>query len=52
MTWTLLAMFTAYVVQALFNSSVVNIAPYFWITAGMVLCKDDQRPFGYRKSRS
>ncbi len=25
-------------------------APYFWITIWMVLCKDDQRPFGYRKS--
>ena len=50
MTWTFLAMFTAYVVQSMFNSSVVNIAPYFWITIGMVLCKDDQRPFGYRKS--
>lgn len=47
----LMGMFTAYVVQALINSSVVNIAPYYWITAGMLLCKKHQRPFGWRKAQ-
>lgn len=41
-TWICLAMFTAYVIQSLCNSSIVNIAPYFWITIGLILCKDDQ----------
>ena len=49
-TWILLGMFTAYIAQSMFNSSVVNIAPYYWITMGMILCKTGQRPFGYRKS--
>lgn len=49
-TWSFLAMFAAYAAQSMFNSSVVNIAPYFWITIGIILCKDDQRPFGYRRS--
>lgn len=50
MTFILVGMFTGYFVQSMFNSSVVNIAPYYWITVGMILCKDNQRPFGYRKS--
>lgn len=49
-TWIFLAMAAGYIVQSMFNSSVVNIAPYFWITIGVVLCKDDQRAFGYRRS--
>jgi hypothetical protein len=44
----LVGMVTGYFVQSMFNSSVVNIAPYYWITIGLTL--SHQRPFGYRKS--
>ncbi|MBR6046442.1 MAG: O-antigen ligase family protein [Ruminococcus sp.] len=50
MSFILVGMVTSYFVQSMFNSSVVNIAPYYWIAIGMVLCKEFQRPFGYRKS--
>ena len=49
--WTLLGMFFGYAAQAFFNSSVVNVVPYFWITVGLCLSKKNQRPFGYRKER-
>jgi len=49
-SFILVGMVTAYFVQSMFNSSVVNIAPYYWIAIGMVLCQSFQRPFGYRKS--
>jgi len=48
--WILLGMFFGYAAQAFFNSSVVNVAPYFWITIGLCLSKANQRPFGYRKA--
>ncbi|MBR6103105.1 MAG: O-antigen ligase family protein [Ruminococcus sp.] len=50
-TWAALGMFTAYALQAVFNSSLVNVAPYMWVTMGIILCVKDQRPFGYRKER-
>ena len=34
--WIVLAMFTGYVVQALFNSSIINVAMYFWIVIGLL----------------
>ena len=49
MSFILVGMITAYFVQSMFNSSVVNIAPYYWITIGMVLCRKHQHPFGYRR---
>ncbi|SDB56029.1 O-Antigen ligase [Ruminococcaceae bacterium FB2012] len=49
-SFLLVGMVLAYFAQSMFNSSIVNIAPYYWITIGLVLCKDAQRPFGYRKS--
>ena len=49
--WILLGMFFGYAAQACFNSSVVNIVPYFWITVGMCLTKKNQRCFGYRKEK-
>lgn len=49
--WVLLGMFFGYIAQAMFNSSVVNVAPYFWITLGMCLTKKHQRWFGYRKEK-
>lgn len=45
----LVGMFFGYFVQSMFNSSVVNIAPYYWITIGCVLSQKHQRPFGYKK---
>lgn len=32
----LLAAFTGYVVQGMFNISVIDVAPYFWIIAGLL----------------
>ncbi|MBR1383491.1 MAG: O-antigen ligase family protein [Ruminococcus sp.] len=49
-TWVLLGMFVAYIAQSMFNSSVVNIAPYYWITMGCILSVRNTHPFGYRKS--
>ncbi|WP_028521073.1 O-antigen ligase family protein [Ruminococcus flavefaciens] len=49
--WILLGMFFGYTTQALFNSSVVNVAPYFWITLGMCLTKKHQRWLGYKKEK-
>ncbi len=36
LTWIVLTMFTGYVVQALFNSSIINVAMYFWIVIGLL----------------
>ncbi len=36
LTWIVLAMFTGYVVQAFFNSSIINVAMYFWIVIGLL----------------
>jgi len=44
-------MFFGYTTQAMFNSSVVNVAPYFWITLGMCLTKKHQRWLGYKKEK-
>ncbi|SDB27525.1 O-Antigen ligase [Ruminococcaceae bacterium FB2012] len=49
-SFILIGMVTAYFVQSMFNSSVVNIAPYYWVVIGLCLCKKYQKPFGYRKS--
>ena len=48
--WILLGMFFGYAAQAFFNSSVVNVVPYFWITIGMCLTHKNQRCFGYSKN--
>ncbi|WP_028518384.1 O-antigen ligase family protein [Ruminococcus flavefaciens] len=47
--WIFLGMLVGYAAQACFNSSVVNIVPYFWITVGMCLAKKNQHYFGYAK---
>ncbi len=36
LTWTVLAMFVGYAVSAMFNSSVINVAMYFWIVIGLL----------------
>ena len=43
-TWILLGMFIGYATQAFFNSSVINVAPYFWIVVGMTMPKKHQKP--------
>ena len=50
-TWIFLGMFFGYIAQAMFNSSVVNVAPYFWITIGMCLTQKNQHYFGYSKQK-
>ena len=35
-TWILLGMFTAYVVQAMLNSSIINVVVYFWLVLGLI----------------
>ena len=42
-TWIMLGMFAGYALQALVNSSVINVAPYFWITVGMTMPKSEQK---------
>ena len=49
LNWILMGMFFGYTAQAFFNSSVVNVVPYFWITVGMLLTKKNQRPLGSSK---
>lgn len=47
--WGLMAMFTGYVAQALVNSSVINIAMYFWIIIGLLLPRSEQRDIEWKK---
>ncbi len=35
-TWVCLTMFSGYLIQGLFNSSVINVAMYFWIVVGLM----------------
>lgn len=49
LTWIFLGMFAGYAAQALVNSSIVNVAPYFWITLGMVMPKSEQKVLKRRK---
>lgn len=42
-TWVFLGMMCGYMVQAMVNSSVINIAMYFWVTVGMVMPRFSQR---------
>ena len=41
-------MVLSYFVQSMFNSSVVNIAPYYWIAIGMILSVGNQKPFRFK----
>lgn len=43
-TWIFLGMFIGYAAQAFFNSSVINVAMYFWIVVGMTMPKASQKP--------
>lgn len=37
-TWIFLAMFVTYLAQSFFNTSVISVAPYFWLVAGLLNC--------------
>ena len=43
-TWIVMAMFTGYLLQAMFSSSIINVAMYFWVTIGLL------NPVGRKKS--
>ena len=40
--FALLLAFFGYISQAFFNSSIVNVAPYFWIICGMLCGREDR----------
>lgn len=50
-TWIFLGMFVGYATQAFFDSSVIDLAPYFWITIGMLLPRKDQKTLNLNFSR-
>ena len=45
--WIFFTVFAAYVCQAALNSSVMNVAPYFWIVLG--LCTAREKPISFKK---
>ncbi len=48
LTWILLGMFAGYAAQALVNSSLINVAPYFWLTVGMTMPKSEQKVLRFK----
>lgn len=42
-TWIFFGMFAGYTAQALFNSSIINVAFYFWIVIGLMMPIDSQK---------
>ena len=44
MTWIFLGMFITYWCQSMFNVSIIDVAVYFWISAGMVMPLKNQKP--------
>lgn len=50
LNWIFLAMFVTYLAQAFFNTSVISVAPYFWLVFGLL--NDCDRPLiPYIKSK-
>ncbi len=45
--WIFLVMFAAYACQAMLNSSVLNVAPYFWIIIGLLTPRT--KPISFKK---
>lgn len=45
--WIFLAIFAAYACQAILNSSVLNVAPYFWIIIGLLTPRT--KPISFKK---
>lgn len=41
-TWIALTIVMGYILQSLFNSSVISVAFYFWICLGLLLTKNDK----------
>lgn len=50
-TWTFLGMLIGYAAQAFFNSSVINVAMYFWIVVGITIPKSTQKPLQFKKRK-
>ncbi len=46
--WLFFGVFIAYVAQAIFSSSIMNVAPYFWIILGLVTPR--LKPISFKKS--
>ncbi len=46
--WLFFCVFIAYVAQAIFSSSIMNVAPYFWIILGLVTPRS--KPVSLKKS--
>ncbi len=49
MTWIFLGMLVSYAAQALFNSSIINCAIYFWITIGLTVPRFSQKCHSLKK---
>ena len=45
--WIFLVIFAAYACQAILNSSVLNVAPYFWIIIGLLTPRT--KPISFKK---
>ena len=45
--WIFLGVFVAYISQALISSSVMNVAPYFWLILGLVTPRT--KPISFKK---
>ena len=50
-TWIFLGMFIGYAAQAFFNSSIINIAIYFWIVVGVTIPKSTQKPLEFKANK-
>ncbi len=48
LTWIFLGIFAAYVAQAILSSSIMNVAPYFWIMIGLLTPRT--KPVSFKKS--
>jgi len=46
--WVFFAVFTAYIAQAVVSSSIMNVAPYFWIVLGIVTPRENALSFKRR----
>lgn len=47
-TWIFLGMFITYWCQSMFNVSVISVAPYFWISVGMIMPVKNQNPMSFK----
>lgn len=50
-SWTLVSMAAGYICQAFFNSSVINVAIYFWIVLGLMMPITNQKALFKKQDR-